>query len=384
MANGAHSILPPSGAGAWVRCALWVIMQQMYPETEETAQSREGTAAHEVAQSMIQRATVAHGDHMRVGDVTSNGEIVDFDMYEGAKLYADHVAAEMRSRGIFGGSSLGIEQSIEIKRVHDVCHGTPDLFIWDCKTGELIVYDFKYGYEVVEAFENWQAITYVAGLFDRFRFDGISDQLVTIKIRIVQPRAYHRRGTIREWSIKLADLRPYFNQLEAAAAAALGANPTANSGPYCKHCNGLHDCEAAIRSGVSLYEAASGPVPLNMSPAAIGAQLAIIRRALEQLKALETAYSETVAGMMRNGQGVPGWSHEPTYGRRKWNKPIDEVIALGDLLGHDLRKEEVITPKQAEQLGIDSATIKAYCQTSSTGFKLVPDNGNYAKEVFSK
>ena len=65
-------------------------------------------------------------------------------------------------------------------------------------------------------------------------------------------------------------------------------------------------------------------------------------------------------------------------------KPVDEVISLGDLFGHDLRKPaEPITPKQAIKLGVDAAVIKEYSITPKTGIRVVPDNDNKAKQVFT-
>jgi hypothetical protein len=57
---------------------------------------------------------------------------------------------------------------------------------------------------------------------------------------------------------------------------------------------------------------------------------------------------------------------------------------MGDMLGKDLRKKEAITPKQAIKLGVDETVIKAYSTQPRTGVKIVPDNGNKAKQVFSQ
>jgi hypothetical protein len=86
---------------------------------------------------------------------------------------------------------------------------------------------------------------------------------------------------------------------------------------------------------------------------------------------------------MRSGRDVPGWIQEPTYGRKKWIAPASDVAALGDMMGVDLRKPvDVVTPNQAVKKGVDETVITAYCETPRTGFKIAPDNGNKAKQVF--
>jgi hypothetical protein len=58
---------------------------------------------------------------------------------------------------------------------------------------------------------------------------------------------------------------------------------------------------------------------------------------------------------------------------------------MGDMMGIDLRKPPApCTPKQAIAKGIDSAVISQYSETPAGALKLVADNGNKAREVFSK
>jgi hypothetical protein len=362
-------------------------MAQCYPETEETPEAAEGTASHEIAAQLIQDAARGFNGGKWAdweGKTAPNGVVYTEEMFDGAKLYADDVAMIMRERSVFGGPSLGVEQRLEAPRIHELSFGTCDCFLFDRKTGELFIWDYKFGYELVEAFENWQSINYAAGIFDQFGVNGLEDQITTVRIRIAQPRAFHREGPIREWKVKGSDLRGYFNQLHAGAHKALGPNAECNTGPHCKHCPGRHACEAAITAGARLFEAASKPVPVELSDAALGVQLSLVKRARKHLEYLESGFEEQVAGRMRAGALIPGWGREDTYGRDKWDKPFEEVIAMGEMFGQDLRKKEPITPKQAIKLGVDEAVIKAYSSQPRTGVKIVPDNGNKAKQVFSQ
>jgi hypothetical protein len=387
-----HSILPPSSAHIWGKpdgCTGWVQMSQTYPDDEESQASREGTAAHEIGAQLITDAKTNrvqnHSASDWVGITASNGVLFTEEMFDSAKEYADDVITVMRKTGIFGGEHLRIEQRVEIPKVHEINWGTPDCSVYHAAGNALYLWDYKHGFEVVEAFENWQGIDYLAGLLDLHGIDGRTDQRTKVYLRIAQPRAFHREGTIREWVITASDLRAYFNTLNANAHEALSPNAKFRTGSHCKHCTGRQACPAALKAGLGMYEAVSKPVPVELSPDALGLQLSIVKRARKQLEYLESGFETQASALIKKGTMVPGWSVEQKIGRQKWDKPVEEVIALGDMLNLDLRKApDAITPIQAKKLGIDDAVIMAYSTHPRTGLEIVPDNGNKAKQVFKK
>ena len=386
-----HSLIPPSSAGIWGKpdgCTAWVLMSQQFPETETSPESAEGTATHEIGSQLIREASRGESGATAenfIGETASNGVIFTEEMFDAAKMYADDVAAVMRSTAVFGGLNLGIEQRIEAKRIHDLSFGTPDCFLYAKAVNTLYLWDFKFGYAPVDVFENWQCLNYSAGLIERLEIDGLVDQQTVIKIRIIQPRAFHRDGPIREWEVLASDLRGYFNQLHAGAHEALGPNPICRTGTQCKNCSARQNCMLAIRAGVQLFEIASAPMPVELSPAALGTQFAIVKRAREQIKCLEAGFETQIKSLIKSGKPVPGWCAEMGVGRERWARPVAEVITLGSMLGVELRKpDEAITPNQARKLGIDEAVITAYSEKPRAGLKVVPDNGNSAKQVFEK
>jgi hypothetical protein len=279
-----------------------------------------------------------------------------------------------------------IEEKVAAPQIHDLSEGTVDSAIYSphLPQPELVVSDYKYGHLIVEHFENWQLINYTAGLLHRFGIDGIKDQNLTVRLRVYQPRAYHREGPIREWRIKAADLRPYINILQANAEEALGPNATLRTGDHCKYCSAQTYCQPAIEAGVGLFERSAKPLPVELTPMQLGLQLAIIKRAKKQLEGLETAFSERVKQALKAGQAVPFWDLKETYGHDKWTRPVEEVVNMGDMLGHDLRKApKAITPKQARDLGVPEDVLEAYSEKPKTGLALAPDNTNKAKQVFT-
>jgi hypothetical protein len=91
---------------------------------------------------------------------------------------------------------------------------------------------------------------------------------------------------------------------------------------------------------------------------------------------------EVVLSHCRAGAKTPYHSIEQGYGRQAWALPVEQVIAVGQLMGVDLAKPGVITPKAALKKGIDEAVINAYSVTPPGNFKLVSENPADARRVF--
>lgn len=372
-----HSVLPPSGAGAWGNCGAWVGMHRLYPEHDgDPEAAKEGQAAHAVCASMLLGGTPKEGDID-----AATGVVVDEDMLDGASLY---VADVLQTCAGFGGVPV-VETPVAIPRVHPECWGTPDAWAFDPGQMVLYVWDFKYGHRWVEVFENAQlGPCYASGILDALGFDGASEQSVRIVCRIVQPRSFHRDGQVREWRLKATDLRPLVNKLRAAALDALSDNPTARVGSYCRDCAGRHSCPVLQLAALEACDTAFAAQPFQLAPFAVGAELRAMRRALDMLEARVAGLETEALRLLATGNSVPYWRAEQSKGRERWNVPADQVIALGHAFGVDLAKPlQAITPKQAKAL-VDETVISAYSETPRGAIKLVPCNDNHAKKVFNQ
>ena len=371
--SGAHSILPPSGAGAWKLCGLWVAMNQAYPQ-DDTPESLEGNAAHWVFAEMLAGRSVSEGMQ------TPNGVVVTDEMVEGGELVVDTVRARIPE-----GVPLHVEEKIAIPRIHPQCFGTPD--IWAFYGATLEVIDYKFGHRFVDEYENDQGVAYTAGIIDHLadvlgKGAGLLDQAIKVNFTVVQPRCFYKGAPVRTWSVMASDLRAHINQLANAAGVALAPNPPAVTNPECKDCPGRHACPALQQAAYADAEFATRSSPVELPPAAASLELRMLERSLERLQARVDGMREAVATYIRQGHSVPFHRAEQGYGRTQWTIPTEQVLAMGQLMGVDLSKPGVKTPKQAIKSGVDEAVIKAYSITPLGPLKLVPDNPADARRVF--
>lgn len=375
--SGAHSILPPSGAAAWRRCALWVQMNQSYP-SEDTPESLEGNAAHWVFAEMLAGQIVAEGL------IAPNGVVVTEEMIEGGELVVETVRARIPHE-LFGNPK--VEERVDIPRIHPQCWGTPDIWAFSLKPFVLEVIDYKFGHRFVDEYENYQGIAYIAGIIDVIAAKigeaaGVIDQLLTVNFTVIQPRCFYKGSPVRTWSVKASDLRAYVNILGMAAEASLAPNPTASTSEECRDCPGRHACPALQLAAYADAEYAVKSSPVELPPAAASLELKMLERSLERLQSRVEGMREAVGTYIRQGHHVPWHKAEQGFGRQQWTLPPEQIIAMGQLMNVDLSKPGVKTPKQAAKSGIDEAVIKAYSVTPLGSVKLVPDNPADARRVF--
>lgn len=379
----AHARLSPSAAGRWVVCPGSIAMTEVLPDDRNEA-AEEGTASHWVASETLLGRGAALGRAVGMGTgsvVAPNGIVITEEMVDAAMVYVasvTRIAPQPHTRSV--------EHRVYCKRIHPACWGTPDCWHFNPATWELHVWDYKYGFGIVEPEENWQLICYVAGIIEQIRGHypaGQFDQQLKVVLHIVQPRPYHVLGSDRTWTIMACDLRSCFNRLETAAAEAMGPSPRCLSGSHCQYCRARHACPAAQQAAYNAvdmaYQAVSQPLP----PEALGLELRALRQAADAIKHRLTGLEQQAIGLINAGTGIPGWGIEHGQGHAKWKAPADQIFALGDMMGIDLRAPAAaITPAKARDKGLDLSLAAGFIERPSTGIKLVRQDKTLAARVF--
>lgn len=373
--TSAHAPIAPSSGARIVACPGSVKLEALYPEDTESEQAREGTAAHWAL------AEVLNGRAVAVGQVTDAGFILTQQMIEGAEDVLRTVHALCAEYG--EQPQMYVEQRMAAPRIHAQCWGTPDIVLWFAGARVLVGLDYKFGHGWVEVFENWQLIAYDTAALEFLGLNGLTEQGVTVRNIIAQPRSYHPDGPIREWKLRATDLRPFVNRFAAAAEEALGPDPQLHVNPECQHCRARHACPALQAHGLRSIDRARQAVPFDLPPHALGLELADLRAAIKALQARETGLATQVEAMLTRGETVPFWGIERKPSRLKWKVPAEQVLALGVITGKSLAEPPTpITPTQARDRGlIDLAVLAAMAERGST-VELVKRDDESARKIF--
>ena len=385
------SPLAPHNASTWVHCTGSVKLSQQFPATPTDHNSEamlEGRAFHEVAQRIlgsfkdgVEGELV--GRHELVDTLSKDNVLITDEIYDAALEYANDVLKFCNSNGSL--RALQVEQRIELDGIIEEMYGYCDAWCFSKSTGELVIWDAKYGHKRVEAFENWQLIAYAFGILRALEIDGHAEQHIRVSLRVAQPRVFHRDGCIARWDVTASDLRSYFNTLIAAANESYSDSAKCVTSESCFYCPARYACDAFRDNTMGLIDQVGAVTGSSLSGHELSIQLRILQRASKQVKALLSSYEEQAIAQLRNGEQLPGYSIEQGYGRKRWKKdtPVDEIIMMGELMGVDPRKPvDLDTPTKLIKLGIDASVINLYSETPSTGLKLVEMSGAKLRNIF--
>lgn len=405
-----HARVRPSGLALTIACNASLQLQEAVVPLPPTDEILEGNAAHWVA-----RRYLAGYAHELPEGATFHFEgrewKVDIDMRAGAQLYVNAL----------GGvdPEMHIEETLRIPRVHVIhCSGTPDgwRYYFDARLAYphgppeglpadkfhagrlklLRVGDYKFGHRYVEVFENPQLAAYASGVYELLGLNE-DDQDTYVELVLVQPRSFHPDGPVRVWRTPGPSLNTIIIKAGNAARRALLSlhdatyAPEAQTGPHCIDCTARHACRALQLNTRRLVDFAHAPEFVELPPQAIGQELAIVDDALKQLEARRTGLAAQAEIFVRDGKAVPFYGMKPGRSILTYHENVnaDELVSLGDLLNIDLRrklerKDLVVTPSQAIQLGIDEQVMSNYAARPKGAMKLTRDDPITARKVFSK
>ena len=374
-ADEGHAVIAPSSLDRTVKCPGWLKNSSVLPPQAPTEESMEGEAAHWVALTMATPGC----EIPSVGSKAPNGVAVTEEMIEGGFVYVEAL------EGLPG----KMETRVNIRAIHETaCWGTPDRFTWTPNTKTLRVFDYKFGFEYVEVFENFQLVAYASGIMDLLKLNDALDNIV-LELVIVQPRLPHRDGPIRMWTVGATKVRAMINEAHSAAAEALGDNPRTKSGPHCLHCPARVTCVTFQRTVANIMDFAGHADPGLVNERDVGNELRLVMDARQRLKARQTGLEAIAESMLRAGKRVPHFMLEPGQSRLKWFDDVkpEEVEALVKSINPSksaLKPPALLTPTQVIKGKIlDGAVMSAYSDRPPGAMKMVPDTTTKAAKVFS-
>lgn len=230
----AHAFLGASKAELWLNCPGSATANSQY-KREESAYAAEGTAAHEVAQTILEsclRCGFNVDDYEEGTDLNGKPEVT-LEMMECAQGYCEYIQELMPP----GGTVL-VEQRLDYSTWVPGGFGTADCIV--IAPDIITVVDYKYGKGVaVSAEDNPQMKLYALGVIQSF--DCVYD-FSTVRMAIYQPRM----NNVSEYKLTVAELLDWAENVVAPVAAkAYKGSEEYHAGPWCqKFCQHAGRCRA--------------------------------------------------------------------------------------------------------------------------------------------
>ncbi len=383
----------PSASHQWKFCSGSFALQKKFPESEsasvDNTAREEGLACHWVGEmlliSFMDEDVILTFENFK-GKMSPNKIVITEEIFEGALAYFDYVTEVIDRSPTVIRDHVFIEKSVNLDHILEGMNGTPDCYFFDGYTNTLYVFDLKFGFSLVEIFENPQFIIYASGILKTLHPQVELECKVCMVV--IQPRASHMDGIIRSWTTKATNLRGYVNQLHYMAHKAVGEDPECVVGKHCKNCSGIVRCVANQMSSYTAIDVATSAMPNNLSGDELALEYSILEHAFELIKSRKTALKEQLLYEIRTGKKVNGYGVASKYGWKIWKKDIDqnEVLQMGKLMKVDLSTIKLDTPTQViaklKKAKQDVSFIDEYSFRPLKGTDLVKDDLSKIKRIF--
>ncbi len=362
----AHAPFPPSAAHRWLECA-GSYQATLGLSSPDSVYSRLGTFAHDVA------ARCLSGGHDPAEFLLHESEgaefLCDAEMVAHLRTYVQLV----REEALRAGASMEVESAVVA--IPDLVWGTSDCWFFDKARRTVHVWDLKYGSgEVVQATDNPQLMIYAIGVLKALG-PALARTVERVVLHIVQPRDGSGEPH-RTQELTPADLRQFYERLQAAVTLAQQPNAPLVPGAHCRWCPAAGTCPALTQHALDVATVAfdtpapaSPPDPRTLAPE----QLDRILRAADVIETWLRAVRAHALDAAKAGTVIPNWKLVDRVGHRKWlsEELAAEVLAHAGIDPYDHR---VISPAEAERrLGAAaSALVSKLVEKPITGQLLVP------------
>lgn len=361
-------MLPASKAHIWAvpnGCRGWSKIVAPYRNQGDTPHAtRQGLVSHRVAHEILDTGKEPQdflGEEI-------DGIVVDQDMIDSVLVYVaslhDHVSRADKFR---------LED-----RVADGC--VVDAWAYYEETQTLHVWDFKDGWGVVEADDNYQLAIYAKEIRTRWNL-----RVSNWELTIVQPRPWHPWGPCRRWKPTVEELSAIHVNVETARVECEDPAAPVRSGSHCVKCEARHVCMAAHMASMNAIDVTASPTPAEMTGEEIGYEFELLNRAAEAIELRRTGLETQIMGMMDRGETVTGWQRQEKMSSLKWTGDYTERVQMADLVGVDIRKKpETITPTQALKAGVPRELVEGLSAKYPAGFKLQRIKQEHLNRIFSQ
>ena len=369
-----HSALGASSAHRWMACPGSIRLSASI-DSKSSVYAMEGTAAHELGEQCLRTRTSPHDQIGKIIPVEDEEFTVDDGMADAVETYVQTVLGDYNEKT----DVLAIETRFSLEKLYPGMFGTNDASVYKPSDKKLIVYDYKHGQgHAVDVVDNPQLKYYALGACLLERHRPISE----VELVIVQPRAPHKDGPVRRWSISAMDLMEWAGELVASAKATEADDAPVAAGDHCQFCAAAATCPELRSKALTAAKATFQAYPEGWTPPAPEGltleQLAAVMQRAELVKDWIRAVQEHAHQMAEHGHVIPGFKLVDKRATRKWR---DEIGAQDYAIKHGCGASQVYAePKTKSPAQLEKMIPKAaregmaeFVSKESSGTNLVRD-----------
>lgn len=367
----AHSEHGASSAHRWMACPGSLRLSREVPERAPNPYMLEGTFAHELAERCL-------NNHVRPDvyrGVVLHGTTVTDELADAVGVYVDE-CERYRAADPHGGF---VEHRFQLPFVGpETLFGTCDFVAYDPDTHTLTVVDLKYGQGViVEPAGNSQLLYYGLGAMLSPELRG--KRVDSVRLVVVQPRAFHPSGPVRQWTAPFERMARFASELRAAVIATRDPDAPLIVGEHCRFCPAAGICPAQRDHAQSLAQvefAGAGPIQPRAPSTMSDEELQRVVELLPLLESWATAVRGHAQARLERGRPIAGLKLVARRVTRKWE---DSDAALKWLFENGHVSREVLdysikSVAQIEKL-VGKGNIPAeLIHLKENGFALVPES----------
>lgn len=325
-----------------VLCPGSYALSKTYKIDDDTEASAAGTATHWVAETCLG----SNGNLFPIDftdDKAPNGVVLTETLLEAPTEYVNHIYNVLRELGAKS-SELMIEIRVDLSWVDGEMFGTCDLALHHAPSRTLYVWDYKNGYDAVEA-DTIQNKFYALGIAKGLDIDRVI-------CGIVQPNA----GGVKSVTYSIDEVNTWPEMFREIVAKCRAIDALRVAGvKQCKWCPVSAICPENRAHAWSLYES----VP--KIPADIGDEMDALDSAIEMMKQRKKSLDKTAYDMVfRRGISIPRHKLVQPVRQRKWHND-EHVIQICELLDVDPYAERKLKSPSKLSKDVDKAVLNELC-----------------------
>lgn len=370
-------MLTPSNAPLWVNCSLAgnVISSGNYyatpvtdPEIPNDDSRREGTCAHWAGELLIEHPSDFTANDI-IGMQHKNRWVIDREMAYHAAGFVEYcrsfgpVTQAEKPISLFGGLVRG--------RL-DTTSTAPDGLT-------IRIFEFKYGWRLVEATKAWAALCYALAEYENNTMQP-GMPVPALEMHIYQPRPYHPEGIARVWRIEAQAVAQWHQWLYQVACEARD-NPRGTPGDQCRDCPAAAGCQALAACSYSMAERMAETRMIDHTANQLAAEIKFIERAEKIVSARKKALEAEAIARLKAGKHLPGLALDTKQTNRKWKVSEDKLELM---LGKGIYDQVLKTPAEMEREGASKTVIALLTERLPAGVRLTLNPESLMDKIFGK